>query len=324
MSNDTRTGRDLDGLLTTSTDTGLTDAMRTEELRAAPRQGRALAALAGTEARRMLLSPVIWLGLALSVWWVLTTSPDHEPWPGEAYRTMAVCSSPFLLAVSVVTALSFHRERSGVATEAPVGEGRRMAARLLATVPLVGLAAGFAGFLGWRQEALGGMRLGYGPGRTDEALFSLGELGQHVALAVLAVALGAALGRRIPWLGASLPALLAVWFLASIYWLWGSLSTTAFSVIQAQPIHVPVGPPGLDPSTLPADWLLSAPDQYTPVWMRLFTSEALAWGHAVWLVGLALLLLAAAVPGRVARAALLSGGAVVAAAGAVAQLVVLP
>jgi hypothetical protein len=324
MTNDTRTGRDLDGLLTTTTDTGLTDAVRTEQLLAGPRQGRALAVLAGTEARRMLLSPALWLGLALSLWWLLSTHPDHEPWPGEAYRVMAVCSAPLLLGISVVTAGSFHRERSGVATEAPVGEGRRAAARLLATVPLVGVAAAFAAFSGWRQQALGGMRLGYAPGRTDAALLTLGELGQHVALAVLAVALGAALGRRVPWLGASLPALLAVWFLASVYWLWGSLSMTAFSVIQAQPIHVPVGPPGLDPQTLPADWLLSAPDQYTPVWMRLFVSEALAWGHDLWLVGLALLLVAAAVPGRVARAALLGGGAVLAVAGAVVQLVVLP
>ena len=83
-------------------------------------------------------------------------------------------------------------------------------------------ALAFAVLLGVRERRLGGLTLGEEPGRTAEALHSVPELGQHVVLAVLAVALGAALGRRVTSLVLALPVLLVFWFaVAGFYWLFG-------------------------------------------------------------------------------------------------------
>ena len=282
-------------------------------------------ALAASELRRTLRTPVLPLGLGVSVWYLWTITPEAEQWSGSAYNELAIASAPLLLALSWVSAVSFHRERVQVGAAAPVREGLRVAGRLLATAPLVGLALAFAVLLGVRERQLGGLTLGEEPGRTAEALHSLPELGQHVALAVLAVALGAALGRRVASLVLALPVLLVLWFaVAGFYWLFGHRSVTPFSVVQVQPINVPVGPATADPLAYPGHWLLQAPGEFQEGWDRLFTSTALAWWHDGWLLGLALVLLAAAAPGGAGRRVLLAVGVVASAACAVAQVWVIP
>ena len=62
---------------------------------------------------------------------------------------------------------------------------------------------------------IGGLTLGVEPGRTAEALFSVGELAQPVALTVLAVGIGAALGRRTPTLVSAVPLLFLLWLATS-------------------------------------------------------------------------------------------------------------
>ena len=59
---------------------------------------------------------------------------------------------------------------------------------------------------------------------------------------MLAVALGAALGRRVSSLVLALPVLLVFWFTVDGFsWLFGHRSVTPFSVVQVQPVTVPVG-----------------------------------------------------------------------------------
>lgn len=282
-------------------------------------------ALAASEVRRAARMPVLPLGLGVSVWYLWTITPQAEQWSGSAYNELATASAPLLLAVSWVSAVSFHRERVAVGAAAPVGEGLRVAGRVLAAAPLVVLSLAFAVLLGVRERRLGGLTLGEEPGRTAEALHSVPELGQHVALAVLAVALGAALGRRVASLVLALPVLLVFWFaVAGFYWLFGHRSVTPFSVVQVQPVNVPVGPPTADPLAYPAHWLLQAPGEFQAGWSRLFTSAELAWWHDGWLLGLALVLLAAAVPGGAGRRVLLAVGVLTSAACAVAQMSVIP
>ena len=282
-------------------------------------------ALAASEVRRAVRMPVLPLGLGVSVWYLWTITPQAEQWSGSAYNELATASAPLLLAVSWVSAVSFHRERVAVGAAAPVGEGLRVAGRMLAAAPLVVLSLAFAVLLGVRERRLGGLTLGEEPGRTAEALHSVPELGQHVALAVLAVALGAALGRRVTSLVLALPVLLVFWFaVAGFYRLFGHRSVTPFSVVQVQPVNVPVGPPTADPLAYPTHWLLQAPGEFQAGWSRLFTSTELAWWHDGWLLGLALVLLAAAVPGGAGRRVLLAVGVLTSAACVVAQMSVIP
>lgn len=281
-------------------------------------------ALALAELRRTLRNPVLWAGAALSVWMMWSVVPEPGEWAGASYEQIALSVLPLLLVVSLVTAVSFHRERLDVAPEAPVLEGLRAAARLVAALPLVGLALAYAGLLAWRQRDLGGLWLGMEPGRTTEALFTAGELAQPVALAVLAVAIGAALGRRLPHLVSVVPLLFVLWFVVSVYWLFGHEAVTPFSVLQVQPVRVYAGPASADPLGFPAHWLLEGPGEFSGRWSRVFVSNALAWWHAVWLLGLSAVVVAFAVPTGRARRLLLAGGSVVAAVGLVAQYAVLP
>ena len=284
-----------------------------------------LRTLARAELRRSLRSPVLPLGAVAAVWYLWTITPAAEQWSGSAYQEMAISSGPLLGAVSWTVARSFHRERTGVATAAPVREGARAVARFVAALPLVALTAGFAGLVAWRQRDLGGLTLGTEPGRTAEALHSLPELVQPLALGMLAVALGAVLGRRMPRLALALPVLLVFWFaVTGLYWLFGSRSIAPFSVVQVQPITVPAGSASADPMGFPSRWLLEAPGDYQAGWARLFVSADLAWWHCGWLLGISALLLAAAVPAGSSRRGLLAVGAAVAVVCACAQTVVIP
>ncbi|WP_159081452.1 hypothetical protein [Nocardioides sediminis] len=281
-------------------------------------------AVALAELRRILRNPVLWAGAALSVWMMWSVVPDPDEWAGASYEEIAVSVTPLLLVISLVTAVSFHRERVEVAPDAPVREGTRAIARLVAALPLVGIAVAYAGLLAWRQRDRGGLWLGVEPGRTTEALFTAGELAQPVALAVLAVAVGAVLGRRLPHLVSVVPLLFVVWFLVSVYWLFGHEVVTPFSVLQVQPVRVHAGPATADPLGFPAHWLLEGPGEFSGQWSRVFVSNALGWWHAVWLLGLSAVVGAFAVPKGRTRRWMLAAGSVVAAVGVVAQYAVLP
>lgn len=287
------------------------------------RTGAVVRALALAESRRMLRNPLLWAGAGLSVWMMWSVDPDSDQWQGESYWTMAVCAVPLLFAVSVVSAVSFHRERLEVAPEAPVPEMQRSVGRFVATLPLLLVTVAYAALLAWRQRDLGGLSLGMEPGRTTEALFTTAELAQPVVLTVLAVATGAALGRRLPLVSA-VPLLFVLWFLVSIYWLFGDDMITPLSILQAQPVLLDAGAASADPLDFPTHWLLEAPGEFSDRWARVFVSGALAWWHAVWLLGLSTLWVALAVPRGRGRRWLVAAGSVLGVVGLVAQYLVLP
>lgn len=271
----------------------------------------------------MLRNPVPWLFLALATWGMWTVEPEPGEWPGSSYEAIIPSVVSLLFGISVAVAVPFHRARHDIAPAAPVSEARRTLARLLAALPFVAVAAAYAALVAWRERDLGGLWLGMEPGRTTEAFHTTAELSQLVVLSLLAIAVGAAMGRRMSRLVAIVPLLFVMWFVVMVYWLFGGPAVTPFSILQVQPIHLPVGPATADPLSFPSDWLLVGAPHTSGGWERQWISPALSWWHDVWLLGLTSLLLAAAWP-RSGRRALLLVGAVLAVTGIVGQHVVIP
>ena len=253
--------------------------------------------------------------------WSAVPSPDE--WAGATYQETAIAIVPFAFAVSVVVAISFQRERVPVAGGAPVGETERSRGPIRGGDPSrrsrqrhLGLH-GMASTRHRRSDARRRARPHCG------GALQVGELAQPVALTVLAVAIGAALGRRTPTLVSAVPLLFVLWLSTSFYWLLGDRRVTPFSIVQVQPVRLYAGPISADPLEFPTHWLLEAPGEFSQQWTRAFVSDGLAWWHAVWLLGLALLWLAVALP-RPARRFLIVLGATLAVLGVSGQYVVLP
>ncbi|MFC7492798.1 MULTISPECIES: hypothetical protein [unclassified Nocardioides] len=278
--------------------------------------------LARLEARRAVRHPAPWLGLALSL--VMGWSTWDETWSGQRYTGLVASVTPLLLGISLASVAAFGRELVPVAEAAPVGRPDRSAARLLAGLPLVGLALALVAAVAVWLRSIGGVPLGDEPGRTIHAHHTLPELLQLVLLACVAVALGAAAVHLLRQRLAASIVLAVVWFLAgATYWIFNGPVLRWLAIVQVQPAYVDIGPPQTDPATFPSSWLLTGPGVYQDHWARVVVSPAMAMWHNVYLVGLVLLAVGVAAPGR-ARWPLLVSGAVVAVAGVALQQVVAP
>jgi hypothetical protein len=275
--------------------------------------------LARVEARRTVRHPAPWVGILLSALWLQGAAA--EDWPSARYEGMVSAFGPLLLGVSMAAVTTFGRERPDVAEDAPMGPAPRAVARLLGSLPLVGLVAVIVIGGGAFLRASGGIRLGAEPGLTMNAHHSLPELLQPVLLGGFAVALGAAVVHMVRSQPASHVLVFVFWFLvAGTYWLFQGHVARILTPMQVQPDLVEVAPPDADPTAFPSDWLLSPPGEYQEFWGRLVVSPELAAWHDVYLVAVTALLVALAMPGR--RRPLLLGGAVLAAGAVVMQLVV--
>jgi hypothetical protein len=298
----------------------------TIESTAAPRvvapSNAAVGRLARIEGLRMLRHPMPWVGLALCGWWLQGALAND--WSSAVYEGVLTSLTPLFLGISLAAASAFGREHVAVCDEAPMEPPRRSLARLLGGLPLVALAAVVVGSGALWLWGRGGMALGDEPGHTEHAYYSLPELLQPVLLAVLAVALGAAVvhvvrHRLVAWI-----VLFLTWFLVGgAYWMLQSGAARWVTPLQVQPVRVDVGAYGADPATVPSSWLLAQPDAYQDHWERLVVSPWLAAWHDLFLVGLVLVLVGVAVPGRWRRA-LLAAGLVVAVLGVGGQVVVAP
>jgi hypothetical protein len=286
--------------------------------------GQVVRAIARPEALRLLRHPLLWVGVALSSAAAYASFHAPDEWSGARYQSGPIVFGPLLVAISMVVAGTFHRERAGLAPEAPVGEASRSGGRLLGAGALVLLVLVLTAAGGLTARLTGGDALGDEPGRTLHAHYTLGELLQPVALAVLAVAVGAAAGRRFRHRATAYLVLFVAWFpFVMVGWAFQGRRVTPFSVIQIQPVYVPVGPVQSNPNDYPSEWLLASPNEYQAHWDRLFVSSHLAGWHDVWLLGLACLFLALVLP-RGRRRWLAGAGLVLAVAGVAAQYLVIP
>jgi hypothetical protein len=277
-----------------------TTTMARPRLATTPR--RPFEALAYIEAVRMLRHPAPWIGIILWVaasYAVLASEPD---WSSAQYQGLQA-SAVFLAAgVSVAAAYAAGRERVGVAEDAPLEAEDRAAARIVGGLGLVALVALVvaAGSLWLRWS--GGVALGNEPGRTLHAHFSLPELLQPVALSAFAVAAGAAAVRLLRHPLAASIALFVLWFVAGpAYWTLNGPVLRWFAPVMVQPYNVQVAPATADPLTLPSTWLLEGPGPFQAYWARLVVVPELAAWHDLYLIALALLAAAIALPGRYRR-----------------------
>lgn len=285
---------------------------------------RIVRALAVPEGRRLLRAPLLWLGVALSGLLAWTSLRVPAEWSGAYYTAAPALVGPVLVVISMLVATSFHRARADLASDAPVGEGVRTGGLLLGASSLVALVVVLTSVGGTLARRHGGFDLGDEPGRTLHAHFTVPELLQPVALAVLAVAVGAAAGRRLRHRATATLVLFVAWFpMVTAPWLFQDRQVTPFSIIQIQPVVVRIGPVTSDPYAFPETWLLSQPGEYQDFWGRAFVSAPLAAWHLAWLLGLACLFVALAVPPRL-RPALAAVGVVLAVVGVAAQYAVIP
>lgn len=285
---------------------------------------RVVLTLAALEARRILTHPAPAAGLLLSLFFghqVLTAAPS---WPGAEYMSLPVIVGPLLCGISLAAAATVARDRPPLAEDAPVRPGHRALARLLAGLPVVAVVAVLVGTGALWLRAAGGLELGERPGPILDAQYTLPELLQPIVLTAFAVAFGAAVARVVRHRLAAAVAIFVVWFAVSpTSWMWNGPQLMAFSIIQTQPLTVPIAPPTADPSTFPSSWLLSAPGEYQDFWGRVVVSPAMAAWHDVYLAGLTLLAAAVVLHAGARRTAGVAG-IVLTVAGVVAQKLVQP
>jgi hypothetical protein len=282
-----------------------------------------LRALARIEAGRVLRHPAPWIGILLWAASNAFTLMSPPRWSTAQYSELTYSMTYLALGVSVATAYAFGRERANLCEEAPMPAERRAAARLLGCLSLAGLVAVAvaAGAL-WLRLA-GGVALGVEPGRTLHAHFTLAELLQPVALTAFAVALAAAVVHMVRHPLAASILLFVMWFIAGpAYWVVNGPVLRWFAPVLVQPLELDVAPPSTDPLTLPTGWLLQPPGEFQPYWARIVVVPELAAWHALYLLGLALLAAAVAIPGYRRRLAAL--GAVVAGVAVLLQASVTP
>ncbi len=281
-------------------------------------------ALARVEARRLLRSPAFWGGVALSVVFGYLSIRFPEDWSGARYTVSPALVGPAVVGISFAVAGSFHRERSGLHEDVPVTETVRTLGRLVGALALVAVVTLLSLVGAALARWSGGFDLGDEPGRTLHAHFSWAEILQPFCLSVLAVAVGAAAGRRLAQRATSTLVLFVGWFpFVVVSWAFQSAVVTPYSIIQIQPVSLEIGPSSADPLDFPAHWLLGAPGEFQDHWARLLVSVRLAAGHDLWLLGLAALFVAIALP-RGHRAVPAVIGVVLAVAGVTLQLVAIP
>ena len=169
----------------------------------------------------------------------------------------------------------------------------------------------------------GGMWVGDAPGRTDAAMYSVAEMLQPLLLFAVAATAGIALGRACRHRVPLVVGVLGFSLFGMVSWAFQAAPMRYVTPIQTQPIEVYIGPAGLDPLTLPADWLLSSPDQYEAYWAWVIVHVPMAAWHDVYLIGLALVGAGFAIRRRRGRWLVAAGGLAVL-VGIVAQVLVAP
>ena len=197
------------------------------------RTGAVVRALALAESRRMLRNPVLWAGAGLSVWMMWSVVPDPDEWPGASYEEMAICAVPLLFAALgrggrlLPPRAARGRRRGtgagGAAVRRPVGGDRCRSCCSPSRTPRCSRGASAtsaASGSGWSRDA---RRRRSSPPASSPSPSSW---------------------RCSPWRpgppwgvgspsSSAVPLLFVLWFLVSVYWLFGDAGG-----------HAPLDPPG--------------------------------------------------------------------------------
>ena len=277
------------------------------------------------EARRYLRRVSLWIGLGVTVLFLLLPSED---WSGSSYETKLVLGfAPLILGVFVAAVRTGNRDRQGDASplteEAPVDADSRAVARLLGLAAPVGLCVITVIGVLIASRIEGGYWIGDPPRRTDTAQHTWLELLQPPLLVALAGAIGVAAGRAVRHATTVIIAGSVFWGFAFVgSWAWNVPPLHAFAMLQAQPMTIDLGP-GIDAQQLPTNWFASAPSEHRANWARQLVHLPTVAGHNFYLLGLLGVATGLAIRTRWSRR-LAFGGFAVAVAGVAFQLAVMP
>ena len=299
--------------------------MTTTILRTDPPTRPSIRTLGRIEARRYLRRFSLWIGLSVTVLFLILPS---QGWSGSSYETKgALAFTPLMLGVFVAAVRTGNRDRHGdaspLAEEAPVDGGDRAYGRLLGLAAPVGLCviAVITVLIVSRIE--GGYWIGHAPRRTDTAQHSWLELLQPPLLVALAGAIGVASGRAVRHATTVIIAGGVFWLFAFIgSWAWNVQPLHTIAVIQAQPMTVDLGP-GIVAEQLPTNWLARAPGEHDANWARQLVHLPTVAGHNLYLLGLLGIASGLAIRTLWSRR-LAYGGLAVAVAGVAFQLAIMP
>ena len=263
---------------------------------------RAVMELARIESFRMLRRVSIWIGFALSITFAVMDARGPQDWSSQKYHSMVPMSIyPLTIGVYVAGVRSGNRDRSHrrppLAEDAPLDGDARSWARLASLCIPVAMAALLMTVIGVGSRIEGGYQLGTWEDWTDSAVHSVFELAQP-ALAVAAVGAAAvALGRAVRRSGPAIVVGMLLLFVGGgVYWLWNDRVVYTTAMLQVQPL-------GFAGREL----------VHTPT----------AVFHDLYLIGMFVFFCGLSLRSR-PRARLVGGGATVAIAAVIAQLIVAP
>jgi hypothetical protein len=257
-------------------------------------------ALAGIEARRNLRSPVLLVVLAFSA--LSAMGMNGADWSGATYANLPLYFVPLAGGTFFLGLRSAGRDHR--VDVAPLGEDCaldqtvRTAGRLLGLAVLPAIAAAGVLVIEVASRIEGGYWIGDAPRRTDTALHTPFELLQPIALVAFAGAAGVCAGRRFRH-RTPIGVLAGVMAFLSwgAFWIFQWPPMFVVSLVQTQPISRFAGPLSANASSFPDHWLVSY-DDYEHIWSHQYVDQPLIGGHVLYLTGLTVLCVGAALRGR--------------------------
>lgn len=291
----------------------------------APPSAVSIRALSIIEAGRYVTSPSLWIGLILSVCFVVLPNNDYS---GQAYGDWIPLSvGPFAFGVYLAALRIGGRDRRtdrpALAEESPLDASERTIARLMGlTVPILIALLGVI-VLAIVAKVDGGFWIGDPPRRTDRATHTMLELLQPPLLVANLGAAGVAIGRSVRRITPAVIIGFAIWFtFVLLWWAWNIPGLHVLAPVQLQPLSIPLG--GVtDPNALPTGWLVDIPNEHNALFRRQVVHAPTVLGHHLYLFGVLGLWSGAAIRHSFGRR-LMVGGLIVAAAGVAFQLGVSP
>ena len=270
--------------------------------------------LARLEARRHLRNPVLWLGVAVSVYSAWRSSSIE--WTAGPYSAFPVDVVPAAWALFVLGTISGGRDHLPGLRPAPTiavatGDDQIAGGRLLGLLaPLAVVAAVVVGMVVVMRLS-GGYTIGERSWQTDDAQHTIPEIAQPILLAALCGAAGVAVGRALRHTIVAVAAgTLVLFVFGLIAWAWQWTPAVYVAPVQQQPFSIDLAV--ADPSLAPSDWWLSAPGQYQAGWKRFVVDPVMAMGHDLVLIGACAACVGWAIRRSAGRAAVAAGFVLVA------------
>ena len=287
------------------------------------RRTRVAFELARAEARRHLRHPVLWLGIAATIYSFRQSRTID--WTAGAYSAFPTDFVGCAWAMFVLGAISGGRDHLPGGRTAPgaasPGDAVRALGRLLSLLAPLGIAAAVVAGVVITMRIEGGYSIGERGWGTSSAQPTWPEVLQPVLLFAACGATGVGMGRTVrQGLVTIVTGTVALFAFGLVAWAWQWSPAVFLTPVQTQPFSVALEG---GPATAHADWWLAAPGQHQEGWRRLVVDPVMAIWHDVVLLGAGVAGVGWALTGTTGRRLAIVGAALIA-IGAVAQAVAAP